>query len=164
MISSFFWWRQLPRLLDRISIFRWWSNHFNPLSYCDVTPPPPPLRRTPRLLLLISLRSRPNSPKYRALSMTLFYSSKKFSLNFRQLPVASGTAFSRIFKTRTNSRGIPIFSKIFFPFYFAPGISRICGWIVRISEISRNVLGKLLNHLPLFPNCLAGKGHLQAST
>ena len=40
---------------DYLSIFRWWSHQFNPLSYCDVTPPPLPLRRTPRLLLLFRI-------------------------------------------------------------------------------------------------------------
>ena len=55
MISSFFDdVNSLDCYTDYLSIFRWWSHHFNPLSYCDVTPPPPPLRRTPRLLLLTS--------------------------------------------------------------------------------------------------------------
>ena len=40
---------------EYLSILKWWSHHFNPLSYCEVTPPPPPLRRTPRLLLLTIL-------------------------------------------------------------------------------------------------------------
>ena len=53
MISSFFDdVNSLDCYTEYLSIFRWWSHHFNPLSYCDVTPPPPPLRRTPRLLLL----------------------------------------------------------------------------------------------------------------
>ena len=55
MISSFFDdVNSLDCYTEYLSIFRWWSHHFNPLSYCDVTPPPPPLRRTPRLLLLTS--------------------------------------------------------------------------------------------------------------
>ena len=55
MISSFFDdVNSLDCYTEYLSIFRWWSHHFNPLSYCDVTPPPPPLRRTLRLLLLTS--------------------------------------------------------------------------------------------------------------
>ena len=44
MISSFFDdVNSLDCYTEYLSIFRWWSHHFNPLSYCDVTPPPPPL-------------------------------------------------------------------------------------------------------------------------
>ena len=43
-----------------LSIFKWPSHYFNPLSCCDVTPSPPPLRRTPRLLLLIQTQLRGN--------------------------------------------------------------------------------------------------------
>ena len=58
MISSFFDdVNSLDCYTEYLSIFRWWSHHFNPLSYCDVTPPPPPLRRTPRLLLLVQKTS-----------------------------------------------------------------------------------------------------------
>ena len=71
--------------------------------------------------------------------------------------------FPKFPKKRTTSRGIPKFSnlffpEIFFPFNFAPGNSRIFRYIVRISEIqhfsgfSGNFSGKLLHHLPLFPN------------
>ena len=77
--------------------------------------------------------------------------NQKVWFEFRQLPVTSGTAFSKMSKERTTSRGIPKFSEtftgIFFPFNFAPGISRIYGWMVRISEIQQF----FLYHLPLFP-------------
>ena len=36
-----------------------------------------------------------------------FHSTKTSGLNFRQLPVANGTAFSKISKKGTTSRGIP---------------------------------------------------------
>ena len=86
-----------------------------------------------------------------------------FGLNFRQLPVANGTAFSKISKKEDNlTRYTQIFEsffpEIFFPFNFAPGNSRIFCYMVRISEIqhfsgfSGNFSGKLLHHLPLFPN------------
>ena len=60
------------------------------------------------------------------------------------------------------------FPEVFFPFNFAPGISRIFGRKVRISEIQQlskfleTFQGKFLYHLPLFPNFqkfwLNGKG------
>ena len=65
-------------------------------------------------------------------------------MNFRQLPVANGTvaAFSRISRKKPTLRGIPKFfrnfsPKFFFPFIFAPGISRIFGRMVRISDIQQ---------------------------
>ena len=42
-----------------------------------------------------------------------FHSNRKSGLNFRQLPEADGTAFSKISKKRANSRGIPKFSETF---------------------------------------------------
>ena len=68
--------------------------------------------------------------------------------------------FPKFPKKRTTSRGIPKFSKlffpeIFFPFNFAPGNSIK---MVRISEFqhfsgfSGNFSGKLLHHLPPFRN------------
>ena len=47
-----------------------------------------------------------------------FHSTKASGLNFRQLPGASGTAFSKISKNRATARGIPKFSK-FFPRKFS---------------------------------------------
>ena len=65
MISSFFDdVNSLDCYTEYLSIFRWWSHHFNPLSYCDVTPPPPPLRRTPRLLLLKIICKYPSLTPY----------------------------------------------------------------------------------------------------
>ena len=71
-----------------------------------------------------------------------FHSTKMSGLNFRQLPVANGTAFSKIFKKDDNlTRYTQIFETffpgIFFPFNFAPRISRIFCWMVRISEIQQ---------------------------
>lgn len=66
------------------------------------------------------------------------HSTKTSGLNFWQLPVASGTAFSGISKKGGNlTRYTQIFEKfffpeVFFPFNFVPGISRIIGWMVRI--------------------------------
>ena len=42
-----------------------------------------------------------------------FHSTKKSGLNFRQLPVANGTAFFKISSKKTTSRGIPKFAKNF---------------------------------------------------
>ena len=50
------------------------------------------------------------------------------------------------------------FPGFFFPFSFAPGISRIFRWMVRFLEIEQfsdfleTFPGKILYHLPLFPN------------
>ena len=57
---------------------------------------------------------------------------------------------------RSTSRGTPKFSKnffpeVFFPFHFAPGISRIFGWMFCISEIQQWNPGIFLYHLPLLP-------------
>ena len=67
--------------------------------------------------------------------------------NFQQLPVAKETAFPKISKKENNlARYTQIFEKIFtevfVPFNFAPGISRIFDWMVRISQIKQ------------FPECL----------
>ena len=43
-----------------------------------------------------------------------FHSTKTSGLNFRQLPVAIGTAFSKISKKRTTSRGIHFSRKVSF--------------------------------------------------
>ena len=71
-----------------------------------------------------------------------FHSAKTSGLNFRQLPGANGTAFSKISKNRATSRGIPKFSnvfspEVFFPVNFAPGKSTIFGWMAPISEIQQ---------------------------
>ena len=71
-----------------------------------------------------------------------FHSTKISGLNFRHLPVAIGTAFSKISKKRTTLRGIPkfletFFPEGFFPFNFVPESSRIFGWMVPISEIQK---------------------------
>ena len=63
-------------------------------------------------------------------TMGAFHSTKTSGLNFRQFPVANGTAFSKISKTEDNlARYIQIFEnsfpEVFFPFNFALGISRI---------------------------------------
>ena len=80
-----------------------------------------------------------------------FHSIKTSGLNFRQLPVANGTAFSKISWKGDNLAWVyPNFLK-FFPrsflsaFNFAPGISRVFGWMVRISEIQQ--LSKFLETL-----------------
>ena len=61
-----------------------------------------------------------------------FLSTKTSPLNVRQLPVANGTAFSKISKQEVNfARYSQIFEKFF------SGISRIFGWMARISEIQQ---------------------------
>ena len=67
--------------------------------------------------------------------MGAFHSTLTSSLNFRQKWMEQ--CFQRFRKQRTTSRGIPKFSKFFFPgrflsIHFALGISRIFGWMVRI--------------------------------
>ena len=67
--------------------------------------------------------------------MGAFHSTLTSSLNFRQKWMEQ--CFQRFRKQRTTSRGIPKFSKNFFPgrflsIHFALGISRIFGWMVRI--------------------------------
>ena len=59
----------------------------------------------------------------------------RFPLNFRQLPVANGTAFSNIIKKEDNLARCTQIFEIFFSGSFAPGICRIIGWMVHISEI-----------------------------
>ena len=49
--------------------------------------------------------------------------------------------FPKFPKKRTTSQGIPkffeiFFPEVFFPFNFAPGTSRSCGWMVRISKFN----------------------------
>ena len=67
-----------------------------------------------------------------------FDSTKTSGLNFQQLPVANGTAFSKISKKEENLasytiRGIGLlyevyfFPKVFFPFNIAPGVFRLSG-------------------------------------
>ena len=79
-------------------------------------------------------------------------------LNFRQLPVANGTAFPKISKKEDNLTRYTQIFETFFPRNFLPIHSRIFCYMVRISEIqhfsgfSGNFSGKLLHHLPLFPN------------
>ena len=85
----------------------------------------------PRLILHIQL----------ALTTGVFHSIKTSDLKIRLLPVANGTAFSNISKTEDNLASYTqIFEnflrpEVFFPFNFAPRISRIFGWMARISEI-----------------------------
>ena len=75
--------------------------------------------------------------------MGAFHSTQKSALNLRQLTVAKRTALSKIFKKKDNLASVPKFWKIisrkfiFFPFNFAPEISRIFVWTVRISEIKQ---------------------------
>ena len=66
------------------------------------------------------------------------HSTKTSGLNFWQLPVASGTAFSGISKKGGNlTRYTQIFfPEVFFPFNFAPKISRIFDWTDRISDLN----------------------------
>ena len=71
-----------------------------------------------------------------------FLFTKTSGLNFRQLPVAKGTAFSKISRKEDNLASYTqlfekFFPEVFFPFNFAPGISRIFGEMVRISEIKQ---------------------------
>ena len=54
-------------------------------------------------LLLITSKQR----------VSAFHSTKKSGLNFRQLPLANGTAFSKFFKKRTTLLGIPKFLATF---------------------------------------------------
>ena len=60
-----------------------------------------------------------------------FYSTKASGLNFRQLPGANATAFSKIRKTGQPREVYPnfrvFFPEVFFPVNFAPGKSRIFG-------------------------------------
>ena len=68
-------------------------------------------------------------------------STETSGLNFRQLPGANGTAFSKISKNRATSRGIPKLSN-FFPGSFLSSQlcsrkSRIFGWMVPNSEIQQ---------------------------
>ena len=87
------------------------------------------------------------------------HSTKTSGLNFWQLPVASGTAFSGISKKGGN---LTRYTQIFFPEVFFPltllpkflefSIERIAFRISTVSAISGNFFGKFLYHLPLFPN------------
>ena len=67
-----------------------------------------------------------------ALTTGVFHSNKTSALKIRLLPVANATAFSKISKKEDNhARYTQIFEnflpEVFFPFNFAPGISRIFG-------------------------------------
>ena len=53
-----------------------------------------------------------------------FHSSKTSVLNFPQLPVANRTAFSKISEKEDNLTQKIFFLEVFFPFDFAPRISR----------------------------------------
>ena len=75
-----------------------------------------------------------------------FHSTKTSGLNFQQLPVANGAAFSKISKKEINLarhtiRGIGLlyevsfFPEVFFPFNFAPGVFRLS--VSAISEIQQ---------------------------
>ena len=83
-----------------------------------------------------------------------FHSIKTSGLNFWQLPVAHGTELSKISK---KNRGKPrevyrnfriFFPEVlnFFPFKFAPAISRFFGWMVRISDTQQ--LSEFLETFP----------------
>ena len=91
------------------------------------------------------------------------HSTKTSGLNFWQLPVASGTAFSGISKKGGNlMRYTQIFEKFFspkfsfhstlLPKFLEFSIERIAFRISTVSAISGNFFGKFLYHLPLFPN------------
>ena len=91
------------------------------------------------------------------------HSTKTSGLNFWQLPVASGTAFSGISKKGGNlTRYTQIFEKYFspkfsfhstlLPKFLEFSIERIAFRISTVSAISGNFFGKFLYHLPLFPN------------
>ena len=91
------------------------------------------------------------------------HSTKTSGLNFWQLPVASGTAFSGISKKEGNlTRYTQIFEKFFsqkfsfhstlLPKFLEFSIERIAFRISTVSAISGNFFGKFLYHLPLFPN------------
>ena len=79
-----------------------------------------------------------------------------FNQNFRfEFPATSSSEWNSIFRLTApvmtifrhfQKRGQPlevysnfrkIFPEVFFPFYFAQGISKIFGWMVRISEIQQ---------------------------
>ena len=65
-----------------------------------------------------------------------------FHLNFRQLPVANVTTFSKISKKEDDLARFTqifgnVFLEVFFPFNLCPGISRIFAWMVRISQIQQ---------------------------
>ena len=89
-------------------------------------------------LILVALRrdfsiGSPSKLLYRSLAITDY---------LRQLPLANGTTFSKISKTEINLESYSqiferIFPEVFFPFHFAPGIARIVGWKVRVSEIQQ---------------------------
>ena len=91
-----------------------------------------------------------------------FHSTKASGLNFRKLPGASGTAFSKISKNRATAQGIPKFSKFFsrkFSFHstLLPEnleFSVECLPIRKFNSFrnSGNFSGKFLYDLPPFPN------------
>ena len=66
-----------------------------------------------------------------------FHSTKTSALNIQLLPVANGTAYSKISKRGKHNTVENFFPNVFLPFNFAPGISRIFGWIVHLWEIQQ---------------------------
>ena len=98
-------------------------------------------------------------------NMGAFHSTKTSGLNFWQFPIANGTAFPKISKKGTTHprrprgqiKGADFFPEVFFPCNFATGISRIFGWMVRVSGFQQfpefwKLFREFLYHLPLFPN------------
>ena len=92
-----------------------------------------------------------------------FDSTKTPGLNFQQLPVANGTAFSKISKKEENLasytiRGIGLLYEVYcFPESFLS--IQLCSWSFSVEwfpfrkfNISGNFSGKFLYHLTLFPN------------
>ena len=72
----------------------------------------------------------------------VFHSTKTSGLNFRQLPVANVTTFSKISKKEDGLARFAqifgsVFLEVFFPFNLCPGISRIFAGMVRISQIQQ---------------------------
>ena len=89
-----------------------------------------------------------------------FHSTKTSSVNFRQLPVASGTASSKSSKTEDDlATNTQIFGKFFPGNFLSIQLSSRNFWLnclhfenSPVSGISGNFSQKFLYHLPLFPN------------
>ena len=84
-----------------------------------------------------------------------FHSNKTSGLSFWQLPVANGTELSKISKKKKRRKPHEGYQNFriffpevlnFFPFKFAPGISRCFRWMVGVSDIQQ-----LSEFLEIFP-------------
>ena len=100
--------------------------------------------------------------KKKSLQLRRFPINYKVRFEFRPLSVAR-LEWNSIFQKEDNVAKYTqifgdFFAEVFFPFNVALGISRIFGWMVRISKIQQfpefleTFQGKFLYHLPLFSN------------